>query len=238
MNSECTVIIANDPEKSSDLNAIEPSLGKRKTSYLGRAMFFDTLALCLSIPNTDVIVCYHPADSKANFEKMIGLFSREEKSNEIKSKVDRIKMFPQNGHSIMDYISNAYKQVFDLNYKRVTMVGAYCIPIDPNLIKAGFILLKENDIVVGPSFSGRYYLFGMSRFMPEVFDGVKWESEDFYIKLRENIGTAQAKVQELELSYEVYSNDELNQLISDINRWRSVGDLRTAYHTEKFLRVL
>jgi len=238
MNSECIVILANDPEQSSDLDALESTLGKRKTSYLGRAMFFDTLALCLSIHDTDVKVCYHPADSQTDFDKMIELFSHEEKNEDIISKVDQIKLFPQNGNSVMDHISNAYQQVFELDYKRVTMVGAYCIPLDPNLIKAGFMLLKENDIVVGPSFSGRYYLFGMSRFMPEVFDGVNWESNDFYIQLGQNIKAAQVRVQELELAYEVYTQDELNQLISDINRWRSVGDLRTAYHTEKFLRIL
>jgi len=238
MNSDCIVIFANDPEQSSDLSVLLEVLGKLKTYYLGRAMFFDTLALCLGIPDTDLIICYSPPDSEDRFIKMIELFAHEENSAEIKANINNIKLLPQNGNTIMEQISGAYRQVFDLKYERVTMVGAYCIPLNPQLIKAGFILLEENDIIVGPSFGGRYYLFGMSKFIPEVFDGVKWESNDFYIKLGDNIKAANAKVQELELSYEVYTPEELNQLISDINRWRSVGDTRTAYHTEKFLRAL
>lgn len=238
MNSDCIVIFANDLVESSDLSALLETLGERKTYYLGRAMFFDTLALCLSIPDTDLIISFNPPNAKNRFIKMIELFAHEEKNPDIMAHVDNIRLLPQNGSTIMEHISGAYRQVFDLKYERVTMVGAYCIPLGPQLIKAGFILLRENDIVVGPSFGGRYYLFGMSKFMPEVFDGVKWESNDFYIKLGENLKAANAKVQELELSYEVYTPAELNQLISDINRWRKVGDTRTAYHTEKFLRAL
>jgi len=238
MNSDCIVIFANDPEQGSDLSALSEALGKRKTYYLGRAMFFDTLALCLSVPDTDLIISYNPPESKDRFIRMIELFSHEEKNPELNSNVEKIQLLPQNGNTIMEHISGAYQQVFNLNYERVTMVGSYCLPLDPQLIKAGFILLKNNDVIVGPSFGGRYYLFGMSKFIPGVFNGVKWESNDFYIKLGENLKAADAKVQELELSYEVYTPEELNQLISDINRWRSVGDARTAFHTEKFLRAL
>jgi glycosyltransferase A (GT-A) superfamily protein (DUF2064 family) len=238
MNSDCIVIFANDPEENSDLSALVEALGNRQTYYLGRAMLFDTLALCLSIPDTDLIISYNPPEARDRFIKMIELFDHEEKDPEIKANIDKIRLFPQNGNTIMEHISEAYREVFDLKYERVTMVGAYCLPLNPQLVKAGFILLKENDIVVGPSFGGRYYLFGMSRFVPEVFEGVKWESNDFYIKLGENLKAVNAKVQELELSYEVYTPEELNQLIIDINRWRSVGDTRTAYHTEKFLRAL
>jgi glycosyltransferase A (GT-A) superfamily protein (DUF2064 family) len=238
MNSDCIVIFANNPQENSDLSALAEVLGERKTYYLARAMLFDTLALCLNIPDTDLIVSYNPPDAREHFDKIIELFAHEEQNPEIKANIDKIRLLPQNGNTIMEHISGAYRQAFNLEYERVTMVGAYCIPLNPQLIKAGFILLKENDVIVGPSFGGRYYLFGMSKFMPGVFDGVKWESDDFYIKLGENLKAVNAKVQELELSYEVYTPGELNQLISDINRWRSVGDTRTAYHTEKFLRAL
>lgn len=238
MNSECIVIIANDPEESEDLKTIESVIGKKKSGYLGRAMIFDTLAVCLSMPKTDIAFYYHPAGSKECFEKMINLFTREEKDKSIKSRVNRIKLYPQKANRPILNISNAFKDVFDQGFKRVIMMGAYCIPINKSLLKAGFILLEDNNVIIGPSFSGRYYIFGMSKYMPEVFDGVRWENNDFYVRLGNNIKDANAKVQELEISYEIYSPDELNQLIADIECWRSVGDDRTAYHTERFLRTL
>lgn len=238
MNSRCIVILANDPEKSSDLSAMVPVLGMQKTIHLGRAMFFDTLVLCLGISKTDLIIYYYPSSSRERFEHCLRLFAHEERDEELIAKLDMIKLFPQNGRTIMEHISNAYAHMFDLGYKQVAMIGAYCLPLDHHLINAGFLLLNENDIVVGPSFNGRYYLFGMSKRMPQAFNGVQWESNDFYVRLNQNLKDISAKVQELELSYEVYTPEELNQLMLDIERWRSLGDERTAYYTELFLRAI
>ncbi|MCD6161824.1 MAG: DUF2064 domain-containing protein [candidate division Zixibacteria bacterium] len=238
MNSECIVIIANDPEKSKDLKAVESVIGKKKTGYLGRAMIFDTLAVCLCIPKVDIAIYYHPVPSKERFEKMISLFAREEKDKSIRSRINKIELYPQKAERPVLNISNAFEEVFNRGYKRVIMMGAYCMPLNKSIIKAGFILLESNNVIIGPSFSGRYYIFGMSQYIPEVFDGVCWENDDFYIRLGNNLKAAKAKVQELEISYEIYTPDELNQLIADIECWRSVGDNRTAYHTERFLRTL
>jgi len=238
MNSKCTVIFANDPELTSDLEAMELVFGKQKSFYLGRAMFFDTLTLCLSIPRTDTIVYYYPEESQQRYQQMLELYRREEVDKTIIKRIDSIKLLPQNGERMMSRIADAFENTFNMGYKRVTMIGAYGIPLDHNLLNASFVLLKENDVIIGPSFGGRYYLFGLSQPITNVFQGVHWESNDFYIRLNENIKHVGARVQELELSYEVYNPESLNQLISDIERWRSLGDERTAYHTEKCLRAI
>ncbi len=238
MNNKCIVIFANDPDNSDDLKEFYPIFGKKNSAYLSRAMLFDTLAMCLSLPRTDVIVAYYPAKTKANYERMLDVFKHEEFDNKLQKKADTINSVPQNGNRIMKRISNVFDEAFKKGYKQVEMIGAYGLATDHHLLKAGYLLLDENDFVIGPSFSGRYYLFGMSRFMPDVFDGVTWESKDFYVKINENIQNIGASVQELEISYEVYTPDELNQLMLDIERWRSLGDERTAYHTERCLRAI
>jgi glycosyltransferase A (GT-A) superfamily protein (DUF2064 family) len=238
MNKKCVIIIANDPDKSQDLKAFEPVFGKQKSFYLGRAMLFDTLTLCLSIQRTDTIMYYHPGDSKGLYQQMLNLYSHEEVDRKIVKKIESIQMIPQNGEKMMSRISDAFKKAFEMGYKQVAMIGAYCLALDHHLLNAGYLLLNDNDIIIGPSFGGRYYLFGMAKPLLNVFNDVNWESNDFYIKLNENIKQAGAKSQELELSYEVYSPEELNQLILDIERWRSLGDERTAYHTERCLRAI
>lgn len=238
MNSNCIVIFANDPDSSEDLKDFYTAFGKKNTVYLSRAMLFDTMVTCLSLPRTDVIVVYHPASTKENYDKMLDIFKHEEIDSKIKSKAEAIISKPQTGKRVMERISNAFGEAFELGYKRVSMIGAYGLATDHHLLKAGFALLQDNDIVIGPSFSGRYYLFGMSRFIPAVFEGVTWESNDFYVRINENMQQVGAQVQELEISYEVYNSEELNQLMMDLERWRSLGDERTGYHTERFLRAV
>jgi len=238
MASNCIVIIANDPENSPDLSALERYLGKRKSVYLGRSMFFDTLALCLGLADIDTVICYHPPASLERYQKMISLFAREEKDPELKSRIHGLQYYPRTSDSMIGGIADAFAHMFGLGYRRVLMIGSYCAALTPGLLKAGFLLLEKYDVAIGPTFGGRYYLFGLSQLLPRIFEGVHWESIDFYVKLGDNLKKAGAKIRELEISYEVYTPDELNQLIVDIGCWRNVGDTRTASHAEKFLRTL
>ena len=238
MNPECIVMLVSDPDRIENLANIVPILGERGTGYLNRAMLFDTLAVCLSLPNIDISVYYHPPDSGKQFRKNLDLFAREENDQSVKSKVDKIVLLPQNTVSTAGRITSAFKKSFKIGYERVIAVGTNCPSLNKTIVKAGFLLLKKNHVVIGPSFNGRYYLLGMSRHFPRVFKGIDWECQDVYVRLRSNLESMRAKVQEMELSYEVNTLDELNQLINDIECWRRVGDDKTAFHTEKFLRAL
>ena len=238
MASDCIVIIANDPESSPDLAALVRYVGKRKAFYLGRAIFFDTLALCLGMTEIDTVICYHPPSSMPHFQKLISLFAREEKNPKIESRISTLQYYPRNSDSMIDGMADAFGQMFGRDYQKVLMIGSYCAALTPGLIKAGLLLLDNNDVAIGPTFGGRYYLFGLSRLLPGIFEGVHWESNDFYVRLGENLKKAGAKTRELEISYEVYTPDELNQLIVDIGCWRNVGDRQTAHHAEKFLRTM
>jgi glycosyltransferase A (GT-A) superfamily protein (DUF2064 family) len=238
MNPECIVILANDPGRVGNLTDLLPILGERKTGYLNRAMLFDTLSVCLSLPLTDISVYYHQAGSQRKFKMNFNLFVREENDESVKNKVDKIELLHQNTASLSKRISSALYKSFEAGYERVIVVGTNCPSLNKTIIKAGFLLLKENQVVIGPSFNGRYYLLGMSRHIPQAFKSIDWSRQDVYVRLRSNLKNARARVQELELSYMVNTVDELNQLVHDIERWRKIGDNKTAFHTERFLRTL
>jgi len=238
MNPECIVILADEPSGAGNLNSLLPILGERKTEHLNRAMLFDTLSVCLSLPLTDISVYYHPASSRKKFKMDFDLFVHEEDDRLAKSKVNNITLLPQNTASIPERSSMALSESFRSGYERVIVIGTNCLTLNKTIIKAGFLLLRKNHVVIGPSFNGKYYLLGMSRHIPQAFKGIDWGSQDVYVRLRSNLKNPKIKVQELELSYMVNTIDELNQLICDIECWRKVGENRTAFHTEKFLRTL
>jgi glycosyltransferase A (GT-A) superfamily protein (DUF2064 family) len=238
MNPECIVMLASDPGRIENLANIVPILGERRTGYLNRAMLFDTLKVCLGLPGIDISVYYHPAGSGKQFKKSLDLFVREENDQSVKSKVDKIVLLRQNTGYAGGRISSAFRRSFKMGYERVIIVGTNCPSLNKTIIRVGFLLLKKNHVVIGPSFNGRYYLLGMSRHFPRAFKGIDWRCQDVYVRLKSNLENIRAKVQELELSYEVNTLDELSQLINDIECWRRVGDDKTAFHTEKFLRTL
>lgn len=70
---------------------------------------------------------------------------------------------PQEGNTLGERMSNAFKQVFqEKHYKRGIVIGTDCPGVDGILLGDAFGILSEKDIVIGPCRDGGYYLLGIS----------------------------------------------------------------------------
>ena len=62
---------------------------------------------------------------------------------------------------------------------RVMLVGSDCPFIDSDVLQQGLDWLQDGvDLVLGPACDGGYYLIGMSRPLPAVFDNITWGGPD------------------------------------------------------------
>ena len=59
---------------------------------------------------------------------------------------------------------------------KVIAIGADCPQLPASEIQNAFDLLDDNDVVIGPSTDGGYYLIGMQGSLTEVFDGIDWST--------------------------------------------------------------
>ena len=59
----------------------------------------------------------------------------------------------------------------------VVIIGSDCPSLSPIIINEAFERLENDDIVIGPSSDGGYYLLGMSKLIPELFQHKKWSSD-------------------------------------------------------------
>lgn len=69
--------------------------------------------------------------------------------------------------------------------KRVILIGADIPDLGCKQIEAGFSALEEKDVVFGPTDDGGYYLVGMKRARPELFEGINWGSSEVMERSRE-----------------------------------------------------
>lgn len=65
------------------------------------------------------------------------------------------------------------------------IIGSDCAELETKHISQAFKLLETNDIVLGPSTDGGYYLCGMKKPSPELFRDMEWSTSTV---LRETIG--------------------------------------------------
>ncbi|RRD65507.1 TIGR04282 family arsenosugar biosynthesis glycosyltransferase [Fretibacterium sp. OH1220_COT-178] len=83
----------------------------------------------------------------------------------------------QRGKSLGDRMLAAARDALEAGYERAAIVGTDIPHMRPASIGRAFDLLAEADVVLGPTPDGGYWLIGLTRAIPELFDlSVPWGS--------------------------------------------------------------
>lgn len=114
----------------------------------------------------DVFLTYTPEDSLKIIDDIIPEY---------------IRCFPQLGDDLGERMRNSIDKVLKMGYKEVILIGSDVPDIQPNEIEKAFYELKNNDVCLGPTFDGGYYLIGMKKLHRELFDGkLKWGKKSVF----------------------------------------------------------
>ena len=58
--------------------------------------------------------------------------------------------------------------------QRTIAIGTDCAELTPELVLEAFAALDYHDLVLGPATDGGYYLIGLNRPLPMLFQGISW----------------------------------------------------------------
>jgi rSAM/selenodomain-associated transferase 1 len=238
MNGNVICIFAEYPEPGKVKTGLGEYLDDKQAAFLARAFLLDTISTSLKVPCSDLYIAHWPPDARESFEDILYMFENEEKDIMIAEKASGVNLIPQSGENFGQRLINSSKTLFDGGAERVIFVGSDSPLLQALILHAAFELLKKNQAVVGPTFSGRYYLIGSDGHYPALFNGIDWGSQTAYKETVERLDKSGLSWQELEISYDVDSPEELQQLYFDIDNLRLAGENDIAYHTEKCLANL
>jgi rSAM/selenodomain-associated transferase 1 len=83
----------------------------------------------------------------------------------------------QSGKDRGERLQNAFTWAFTSGYKNVCVIVTDCHGLTSEIITRAFEFLDEGgDAIIGPSKDGGYYLLGLNRLYPELFDEKSWDS--------------------------------------------------------------
>ena len=85
--------------------------------------------------------------------------------------------YEQEGETLGDRMMQAFHYVFQAGYKKAVIIGSDCPSLSPTIIDEAFERLGNDDVVIGPSTDGGYYLLGMSKLIPELFQHKNWSTD-------------------------------------------------------------
>ncbi len=86
--------------------------------------------------------------------------------------------FVQSGEDLGLRMKKAVAGGFDEGFDKVIIIGSDCPDLTTENISEAFNELEKFDAVIGPSKDGGYYLLGLRKFTPQIFQGIDWSTSN------------------------------------------------------------
>ena len=121
----------------------------------------------------------------------------------------KINFAIQQGEDLGQRMFAAFKNLFK-NHRSVVLIGCDLPDLTSALISKAFDALQSNDLVIGPSCDGGYYLIGLKKETPDLFKEISWSSEKVLKQTLERAKRLSLKVQLLEKLRDIDTLDDLH----------------------------
>lgn len=85
-----------------------------------------------------------------------------------------LRLRPQAQGDLGRRMALAFTESFEGGMRRVVLIGTDIPGIRTTHLARAFLSLRRKDLVIGPASDGGYYLIGLRRPHPELFEGIPW----------------------------------------------------------------
>ncbi len=118
----------------------------------------------------------------------------------------------QHGNDLGDRMFHAFEEGL-MTHDKAVIIGSDCATLSLEIIESAYTALDTHDVVIGPATDGGYYLLGLKKANPMLFETIFWSSDQVLAQTIERIHTQN-------LSY------YLLPMLSDVDTeedWKAVG---------------
>jgi uncharacterized protein len=86
-------------------------------------------------------------------------------------------IWPQEGNALGERMQRAFEKAYQYGYKSAVLIGGDCPELTTEILESAFEKLNSNDLVLGPSKDGGYYLIGLNKPEAGLFANMCWSNE-------------------------------------------------------------
>ncbi len=86
----------------------------------------------------------------------------------------------QEGNDLGERMLHAFSILFQQGYQKIIIIGTDCFELSSSILLDAFTALDNNEVVIGPSADGGYYLLGMQQLFPFLFEEKAWSTDTVY----------------------------------------------------------
>ena len=148
------------------------------------------------------------------------------------------ELLPQRGDGFGERLVFAASDLFQCGFASVCLIDSDSPTVSTEVYAQAVELLSTPDdrVVLGPSDDGGYYLIGMKRVHPQLFERIDWSTERVLNQTKERGRELNLEVSLLPAGYDVDDAASLRRLRDELLLDKSPPD--RAIHTRKFLAKL
>jgi rSAM/selenodomain-associated transferase 1 len=139
---------------------------------LRHALFLDTLDAVTSVADVEHIIACEPVNECERMRQLVG---------------PTIDVIAQRGDDLGRRIAHVFEDSFRLGIESVVVVGSDLPDLPSRLLREALDALRGHEarVVLGPASDGGYYLIGLNRPQPALFDRIEWSTERVLAQTRE-----------------------------------------------------
>jgi rSAM/selenodomain-associated transferase 1 len=201
--SSALVIVAKEPVPGSTKTRLCPPFAPEEAAEFYRCLMLDTLALAGRLEEVEHTVAFTPADARRYFRELVP---------------SDFRLIAQLGEDLGERLANALGQHFDQGFQRVVIMNSDGPTVPLSHLQEAFRGLDHSDVTLGPGHDGGYYLIGMKRLWPELFQEIAWSTERVVEQTLVACHSLNLTVHELAEWYDVDVEADLTRLHADLRR--------------------
>ena len=111
---------------------------------------------------------------------------------------------------------SAFQASFNKGYEHICIIGSDCYDLSTEVLDQAFEALESNDAVIGGAKDGGYYLIGMNRLIPAVFQNKPWSTAEVFPSTVQDFKDNEVSYYELPVLNDVDTENDLGDWAQDI----------------------
>lgn len=157
------IIFAKEPRPGQVKTRLTPQLSPEEAAKLYHSFIEDILEEMSQVPKMQIALAFSPPEAQVFFQGLAP---------------PGIGFFPQEGEDLGERMSRAYIRGFEAGYNPVLLRDSDTPDLPALIVAEAREILSAGiaQVVLGPATDGGYYLVGLSRPQPHLFQGLTWSS--------------------------------------------------------------
>jgi rSAM/selenodomain-associated transferase 1 len=148
------------------------------------------------------------------------------------------QLLEQQGADLGERLVNMTHTSFSSGATRLIIVGTDSPTLGASHFRSALVNLEDNDVVVGPSFDGGYYMIGLREPHTTVFEGIDWSTTRVFGQTLRHCRASSLLCEALEFWYDVDTIEDLKMLETHLFDYLRDRDSANARKTADFLLTL